>query len=423
MLKYKKQYKQRSEEWYLQRKKIITASEASSCLAKTPDIMNPYLLSYNKEKMNEISETPKIINFFLEEQPQPQQETTKTNNNNVVELPSLDTKGCNPYMNIKEFYLKKCGHVPFKGNIATRHGQKYEDVASNIYSLLFNKKILEFGLLKHNDLHWLGASPDGITEDGIMLEIKCPYRRNITGIAPFYYWVQVQLQLEVCDLTFCDFLECILDQSELQYTTLSKFLEIETIGFEVKDIFDKFGDQKKKFDLNEDTFLKKGIFLRQSVKRKDKSEIDYDTDFVYYYPPYQISEDFDKLIDWFHLLIKKIRAVLTIQRVWKRYININKNKNKNIENDQKEYFIRPIFWFLKDIHISRIKRNQKWFSCAKPFLKSAFDEMKKHQLDEGKQLLFMVEEKKREKETKKQIQKERKVSSSSSSSKNPICFF
>ena len=65
---------------------------------------------------------------------------------------------------------------------------------------------------------------------GRMLEIKCPYRRKILmdpkapevygphgepitdikkdvkkGVCPAYYWVQVQLQLECCDLDECDF--------------------------------------------------------------------------------------------------------------------------------------------------------------------------------------------------------------------------
>ena len=336
LLKYKTQYKQRSVEWYLQRKKLITASEASSCLVKTKGVMNPYLKSYNQKLMKK---------------------------------DNLDTS-CNPYMKINDFYLKKCGFVPFKGNIATRHGQKFEDVASNIYSLLFQTKVLEFGLLKHDTLHWLGASPDGITEKGVMLEIKCPYRRKITGIAPFYYWVQVQLQLEVCDLDYCDFLECSLDQSALQYTTLNHFMKIQTSGVLIEDIFDKFGEDKKKFP--DSFFLKKGVFIMQRVVRSNFEAKDYDNDYIYYYPSFEISEDILLLLEWVHKKTKEIRSALTIQRAWK-------NKNKN-------YFIRPVFWYLKDIHVSRIKRNKEWFKKAKPFLFNAYNEMKLHQKENGEKL-------------------------------------
>ena len=57
-----------------------------------------------------------------------------------------------------------------------------------------------------------------------MLEIKCPNRRRIKlnldepitdlilgskkGICPSYYWCQVQLQLNCCDLDECDFWQC-----------------------------------------------------------------------------------------------------------------------------------------------------------------------------------------------------------------------
>ena len=57
------------------------------------------------------------------------------------------------------------------------------------------------------------ASPDGINVDpgnpryGRMLEVKNVYSRVIDGIPKMEYWVQVQIQLEVCDLNECDFLE------------------------------------------------------------------------------------------------------------------------------------------------------------------------------------------------------------------------
>ena len=43
-----------------------------------------------------------------------------------------------------------------------------------------------------------------------MLEIKCPPKRQFTNEVPRHYWMQMQGQLEVCDLEECDFLECKL---------------------------------------------------------------------------------------------------------------------------------------------------------------------------------------------------------------------
>lgn len=90
-------------------------------------------------------------------------------------------------------------------------GNLFEPVANDVYSLLHhNIKIHEFGLIGHSDLSFFGASPDGISEYGIMLEIKCPYKRKVEvgGEIPTQYYYQIQGQLEVCGLKECDYFEC-----------------------------------------------------------------------------------------------------------------------------------------------------------------------------------------------------------------------
>ena len=42
---------------------------------------------------------------------------------------------------------------------------------------------------------------------GRMLEIKNVVSREITGIPKMEYWIQMQIQMEVCKLNECDFLE------------------------------------------------------------------------------------------------------------------------------------------------------------------------------------------------------------------------
>ncbi|PNH01828.1 hypothetical protein TSOC_012256 [Tetrabaena socialis] len=92
-------------------------------------------------------------------------------------------------------------------------GTMYEDVAQQIYCQRNRVTMHEFGLLKHPVIDHIGASPDGISELGVMLEIKCPYRRQITGEVPVQYLYQIQGQLEVCGLSECDFLELKLEES------------------------------------------------------------------------------------------------------------------------------------------------------------------------------------------------------------------
>jgi len=119
--------------------------------------------------------------------------------------------------------LKKCGEDRFVGGAAIDWGNKYEQVANMIYQHRNNVEVLEFGCLRHPVYDYLGASPDGITPDGVMVEIKCPYSRKITGIPKYEYWCQVQGQLEVCDLDRCDFIECFIKEYDSENEYLDDF--------------------------------------------------------------------------------------------------------------------------------------------------------------------------------------------------------
>lgn len=138
------------------------------------------------------------------------------------------------------FIIKKTRGAEFLSNKFCYHGTKFEQIATNIYEYRMNCKVDEFGLLGHPVYNFLGASPDGICSNykmdqktksnlvGRMLEIKCPLVRKINksgeikdNICPIYYWVQVQLQLECCDLDECDFWQCKITE----YSNRSEFIE------------------------------------------------------------------------------------------------------------------------------------------------------------------------------------------------------
>jgi putative phage-type endonuclease len=177
-LKEKPQPVQRTPEWYKQRQTRITASEAASCLKKSENVCKNYVEQFN------------IAGFKYKE-----------------------NEALNPYESREDYIIKKCdsyrGKNNFKDNVFTLWGKKYEEVANRLYMQLKGVMVHEFGLISHDHYEWLAASPDGITDDGVMLEIKCPKSRKINQeMIPLYYWVQVQIQLETCDLDECDFLEC-----------------------------------------------------------------------------------------------------------------------------------------------------------------------------------------------------------------------
>ena len=105
-----------------------------------------------------------------------------------------------------------------------------EDIASDIYCKRNRVIMNEFGLIRHSEIPYIGASPDGISSNGIMLEIKCPYKRKIDGKILEQYYYQIQGQLEVCNLEECDFLECEYDYYKNEEDYLNDIDELKEIG-------------------------------------------------------------------------------------------------------------------------------------------------------------------------------------------------
>jgi putative phage-type endonuclease len=91
-------------------------------------------------------------------------------------------------------------------------GVMFEEMGMRCYNQSVNRaKIFEFGLIPNNEIKCFGASPDGITETGIMVEMKCPYKRKCTNDVPEQYFLQIQGQLATCHLSYCDYVECYFE--------------------------------------------------------------------------------------------------------------------------------------------------------------------------------------------------------------------
>lgn len=89
-------------------------------------------------------------------------------------------------------------------------GHKYEPLTTMLYEQRMNTTVKEFGCIEHPQYPFLAASPDGIVigpNYGRMLEIKNVVSREIDGIPKKEYYIQMQLQMEVCNLDECDFVE------------------------------------------------------------------------------------------------------------------------------------------------------------------------------------------------------------------------
>lgn len=119
----------------------------------------------------------------------------------------------------KSFALDKADPRPFRSSSspACQHGVVFEGACTKVYERLHDVKVEEFGLLQHERIKHVGASPDGIcNEDSAddeyvarAVEFKAPYSRQIkAGEVPTKYLAQIQGQLEVMGLPACDYLEC-----------------------------------------------------------------------------------------------------------------------------------------------------------------------------------------------------------------------
>lgn len=99
-------------------------------------------------------------------------------------------------------------------NADMEKGIALEPIARAEYETIFDIMVGQCGFItpdEDNEFHeWIGISPDGILDNGL-LEIKCPkYKTHLEYIEknqlPTEYKYQVQGQLFVTGLAFCDFM-------------------------------------------------------------------------------------------------------------------------------------------------------------------------------------------------------------------------
>lgn len=176
--------------------------------------------------------------------PQRTEEWYNARNEMITASDCAQAIGQGKFGNQRDFFQKKVAPdtVPFNADVPPLvHGCKYEPVACSIYCARNNTKVIDFGLLRHPDIPFIGASPDGITEDGIMLEIKCPWRRVIDGTVPGQYYQQIQHQLDVCGLQECDYFEVAF----VEYDDEKSF--IDDIESDEKELVAANGNEKGLF--------------------------------------------------------------------------------------------------------------------------------------------------------------------------------
>ena len=362
---------------------------SESSFALVEDILlKRYQISYNIQKLSfknglncfpefnnlycdiEIpKEYQKMENHFqkLKNLPQPEQKSDEWFAYRKERITASDTASAidlNPYEPVESFIMKKADPThKFLDNQNVYHGKKYELIATKIYEHIYNNQVFEFGALPSDKYPLFGASPDGIcsakTLDnkfsdrlGTMLEIKCVAPRGRTiytsgkiegHICPYYYYLQVQQQLECCDLDVCDFWQCKLTE----YKNREAYL-IDNCS----DTQHSHGIHGTPMEIN--CKIKKGMLL-QFYPFKFEPEFDGDqkewkSKFIY--PP-RLDMNEHEYNNWF------VKTMDTI-------------REKEPELIKDYYFHKVIYWKLEQSHNQPIKRDRELFLSILPIMEQTW---------------------------------------------------
>jgi hypothetical protein len=295
------QHQQRTPEWYKRRNEMITASSAWKVFKSDSNINQ---IVYEKCSAAAALASTSITESLSSDDTDAACETIVSSVSAPTPTP---TKA--QYVNV---------------NSPLHWGQKYEEISRILYESRNNTQVGEFGCIPHSDYPFLGASPDGININpssplyGRMLEIKNIVNREIDGVPLEEYWIQMQLQMQVCKCDECDFLETRFKE----YADEEEFLK------------DAASDFDNEFHLTNARTLK-GVF---SYFIKDGG-----TPVYYYAPLYLTRKEYDT---WCEEIIDKHTDL-----VW----------------------IKNIYWYLDQYSCVLVLRNDIWFQNAIPQIEKVWN--------------------------------------------------
>lgn len=239
-------------------------------------------------------------------------------------------------------------------------GQKYEPLSTMLYEQMFSTKVGEFGCIQHKEIPFIGASPDGIVTKsdcprfGRMLEIKNIVNREINGNPLKDYWIQMQMQMECCDLDECDFLETKFqeyneeedfwkDEEKQHKGVMLYFVERISICQDAPDYGHGSPNRRPRsntypcLEENQEENPNQGYMLAQQYSGVPRYE----------YMPLSIELTRENVEAW----IESTRAKL--RRSWSLYTTI--------------------YWYLDTYSCVLVQRNRLWFERALPFIQNTWE--------------------------------------------------
>jgi putative phage-type endonuclease len=295
----------------------------------------------------------------LREKPQPEQRTPEwyTRRNNLITA-SAASKAFGSQASINQLVYEKCKNqpssqgqdqgqgqyasssppAPLQGSVNSplHWGQRYEPLTVMVYEHRNHTKLGEFGCIQHDTYPFIGASPDGINIDpaspiyGRMVEIKNIVNREITGRPKEEYWIQTQIQMEVCDLDDCDFVE-------------TRFKEYDS-----KEEYDADSTSTQGYTANGN---EKGVILwfQTGPALTQQGHVVPPTQLYEYAPIGATPYEYDK---------------------WEAEMFLKHERLGSI-------WVRTIYWYLDQYSCVLVRRNRLWFEEAVPVLQRLWETIEK----------------------------------------------
>jgi len=360
----------------------VRSNFSTTTLAEA-DALNDVLETYIQELYDEITERfyeeiapPRVSNQTtvdsdievdaisekiqtLREKPQPEQRTPEwyTRRNNLITA-SAASKAFGSQASINQLVYEKCKNqpssqgqgqspgqhasssppAPLQGSVNSplHWGQRYEPLTVMVYEHRNRTKLGEFGCIQHDTYPFIGASPDGINIDptspiyGRMVEIKNIVNREITGRPKEEYWIQTQIQMEVCDLDQCDFVE-------------TRFKEYDS-----KEEYDADSTLTQGYTANGN---EKGVILwfQTGPALTQQGHVVPPTQLYEYAPIGATPYEYDK---------------------WEAEMFLKHERLGSI-------WVRTIYWYLDQYSCVLVRRNRLWFEEAAPVLQRLWETIEK----------------------------------------------
>lgn len=373
---------QRSVEWFIMRDKMITASDGGTIVK-----LNPYEheSGFIAKKVHGKPFDTNIDCYHGKKYEQVATMIYELRMNVMVkefglcQHPKYDFLGASPDGIVSEYKLKTKDGRTWQ-EIEKEADKEFNDLKKELDELkrkLDEKKEdieLKEEYIKTRD-EYMKKRYEYLSQYGIltkyvgrMLEIKCPRTRKILmdpnapevygphgetiyelykdvkkGVCPAYYWVQVQLQLQCCELDECDFWQCTITE----YTDKDDFLA------DSDHIYPWLSRQTKR---------EKGAVI-QLIPRKQLNNR---------------AMDYNKRIYNFAEFIHQPRLDMTpceldhwISDTIQNISQTHNDKDGNTENDL--IFERVLYWKLDNSRNITVLRDDKWFTDNLPIFKQAWD--------------------------------------------------